>query len=241
MITCYSDIGDDGLDVEVGVNLEFEKESHEAFAENVLWLFVKLNNSSCSAEEHELLLQLLEKLTMELKTKIEATFAGYRIVEGWFEIYFYAYSAKKFENIAASIVASEYNYSYEIGSYKDTKYKFYFDELYPDIMQLLQIQNTQTISLLQEAEDNGELPREVEHYLFFATNSNAQRAVEKAAALGFTCKDKFVDDDNELRHTIILIQSHNVTYKVIDMITQDLLNLAMEEHGLYEGWSTTLA
>ncbi len=240
MITRYNSITDDMVHVETGVNLEFEKESHETFAQNVLWLFVKLNNGNCSANEHELLLQFLEKLTMELKTKIEATFAGYRIVEGWFEIYFYAHSAKKFENIAASIVASEYNYSYEIGSYKDTKYKFYFDELYPDATQLLQIQNRETMSALQDAGDNSELPREVEHYLFFATDSNAQRAVEKAAALGFTCKDKFVDDDNELRYTIILMQSHNVTYDIIDHITQDLLSLAMEEHGLYEGWSTTL-
>ena len=60
MITCYSDVNDDGSEVEVGVNLEFEKESHETFAENVLWLFIKLNDSSCNAAEHKILEQLLE-------------------------------------------------------------------------------------------------------------------------------------------------------------------------------------
>ncbi|MEA2112166.1 MAG: DUF695 domain-containing protein [Campylobacterota bacterium] len=237
MLTRYQNVNDDNESIEVGVNLEFEKESYETFAQNVLWIFLKIREGS--ADELTLLLELLEELNSSLKEKLEATLAGYRVVDGWFEIYFYAYSAKKFENITASVVGSKY--SYEVGSYKDTKYKLYFDELYPDEMQFLQIRNSDIISSLHAAGDNHEAIREVEHYLFFPTKSNAQRAISKAQSLEFTCKEELVDDESELRHAIVLTQVHSVTPEVVDTITKELMQLAMDEHGLYEGWSTTLA
>ncbi len=237
MITQYQNVCDEGESIEVGVNLDFEKESHETFAQNVLWIFLKIKESDDA--EFVRLLELLEALNATLKSKLEATLAGYRVVDGWFEIYFYAYSAKKFENLAASVVDSEY--SYEIGSYKDTKFKLYFDELYPDETQFLQIRNSAIIASLHEAGDEHEVEREVEHYLFFPTKSNAERAMSKAQALEFTCKEELIDDESELRHAIVLIKDHQVTHEVIDAVTKELMELAMDEHGLYEGWSTTLA
>jgi len=181
---------------------------------------------------------LVDELNGMLKKELDATFAGYRVVEGWFEVYFYAPTAKKFENIIASILTFEQ--AYEAGSYKDSKYKLYFDELYPDELQFLQIKNSEIIASLKEAGDNHEVPREVEHYLFFATQSNAQRAIAMAETLEFTCKEEMIDDESELRHGIALTQVHKVDEESIDKVTKELVDVAMQEHGVYRGWSTTL-
>jgi regulator of RNase E activity RraB len=236
MIVHYQNITDEGSSVEVGVNLDFEKESYETFAQNLLWIFLKIKEGSDAEFKH--LFALVDELNGMLKKELDATFAGYRVVEGWFEVYFYAPTAKKFENIIASILTFEQ--AYEAGSYKDSKYKLYFDELYPDELQFLQIKNSEIIASLKEAGDNHEVPREVEHYLFFATQSNAQRAIAMAETLEFTCKEEMIDDESELRHGIALTQVHKVDEESIDKVTKELVDVAMQEHGVYRGWSTTL-
>ncbi|RUM62998.1 MAG: hypothetical protein DSZ03_05860 [Sulfurimonas sp.] len=219
--------------VEIGVNLEFEAASDACALETLLWLFLPYN-----AAEREQYEQLLQTLAEVLKQRLRAELAGYRIVDGELELYFYAPSAKTFEPVVAAFM-SEYS-GYDMGSCKDAKQKFYFDALYPDARQLLQIQNTQTIAQLQEAEDQCEQEREVEHYLLFPTRGNAVRALQKASALEFTCKHEYTDDTGELRHIIVITKSHDVSDAVIHEITEDLFVIAMEEHGRYEGWSTTL-
>ena len=224
---------DDTQTIEVGVNLAFDTTLDAEMLPTLLWLFIPYDGT-----KHEKLIQLQQILCEELYRQIRAEFVGFRIVDGWLELYFYAQSAKKFEPIVASLL--EQQYSYEIGSYKDVKQKFYFDALYPDMKQLLQIRNHEIMLQLQEAGDQCECDREVEHYLFFPTQSNAQRALNKALDLEFTCKQEYINDANELRYTIVLTKSHNISDAVISDITEDLCDIALEEHGSYEGWSTIL-
>ncbi len=219
--------------IEVGVNLAFDAASDETILQTLLWLFIPYD-----VVQEQKWMELGQKLIEELYQHLRAEFAGFRIVDGWLEFYFYAQSAKRFEPIVASLLTPQY--SYEIGSYKDVKKTFYFDELYPNIKQLLQIHNNEIIAQLREAGDQCEHDREVEHYLFFPTQSNAQRALEKVYSLGFTCKQEYINDDNELRYTIIVTKSHNVKESVIHATTEDLCDIAMLEHGSYEGWSTIL-
>ncbi len=229
----YTHTHDAAQTIEVGVNLAFDATSDDDTLHTLLWLFLPYDVS-----RQEELAQLQQMLCEKLYRHLHVEFAGFRIVDAWLELYFYAQSAKKFEPFVASLLAQQY--TYETGSCKDVRQKFYFDELYPDIKQLLQIHNNEIIMQLQEAGDQCEYEREVEHYLFFPTASNAKRALRKMIDLEFTCKQEYVNDDNELRYTIIVTKSHNVNDAVIHAITEDLCDIAMQEHGSYEGWSTVL-
>ncbi len=229
----YASSHDGSSTIEVGVNLEFGATSDEAMLPTLLWLFLPYD---VTLEEQRESLQ--QRLAQTLQCQLHAEFAGFRIVDTWLEFYFYAPSAKKFEPLVASLLAQQY--AYEIGSYKDTKQKFYFEELYPDKKQLLQIYNREIIVQLQEAGDQCECEREVEHYLLFPTQSHAARALEEALRMKFTCKHEGVNDENALRYTVILTKSHNVSDAVIHNITESLFDLAVHEHGSYEGWSTVL-
>ncbi len=231
--TYYTYTHDTMQRIEVGVNLELETVSDTRMLQTLLWLFIP-----CGTIQKEQLTPLKEMLSEELLHHLHAEFAGFRIVDTWLELYFYAPSAKKFEPVVASLLAEQY--PYEIGSYKDAKQKFYADELYPDMKQQLQIHNNDVIMQLREAGDQSSCTREVEHYLFFPTQSNAKRALRKAVELQFTCKNEYIDDTRELRYIITLTKSHSIESAHIHAITEALFDIALEEHGIYEGWSTTL-
>ncbi len=225
----YIDKNSDIEQVKIGVDIEFSNES----SDTLLWLFISVDNA---LDEKVDLLQ--RQITTVLHENIAAYFVGFRRLEHWLELYFYAPSAKKFEPLVASIVQEAYHY--EIGSYKDSAQTFYKDVLYPNTKEFLQIQNSEVIQQLQEAGDENVYEREVEHYLFFPTQSNAKRALDQLLLQQFTCKKEFIEEESELCYAFIVTKSHAVCYDVIDAVTGSIYDIARSEHGVYEGWSTTL-
>ena len=78
------------------------------------------------------------------------------------------------------------------------------------------------------------------HYLFFQTKAHAERIALKLQASGYTLKE-VLERDGETPHGIILIGVHDVTEATMMEVSALLLEAAMEEYGVYEGWSTVLS
>jgi regulator of RNase E activity RraB len=208
------------------------------------WVFVRMHSPDvsgmCKNSECDLLRRMQTDLTEALREKLDAVISGVRIQEGWMELFFYLPTARKFDNIAAEVMKKYAFYSFETGSSRDAKWLHYRNELYPDALMLQQIRSRAVIRELEEAGDNIVLLHEVEHYLFFQTEAQRKRAVQKLEASGFVLKEN-VRQEGEFGYGAVLVRKHDITESTLTEVTAELFDAVRDEYGLYEGWSTVLA
>ncbi len=208
------------------------------------WIFIKIKSPDeiqwCSEHECDTLLDIQQRQSHMIEEKLNGVLAGVKMQEGWKELYFYLPTAKKFENRASEVMRSFEGYAYETGSAKDAKWDKYRRELYPDALMAQQIESRYIISELEEAGDDLEQERRVEHYLFFQTAAQADRCGEYLDEKGFSLKEN-VERDDEYAHGIVMTKEHAVNEETLMQETLHLFEAADKEHGAYEGWSTVLA
>ncbi|MFZ2890969.1 DUF695 domain-containing protein [Sulfuricurvum sp.] len=234
MIEFYELLDDENVPYRCDVELDLIEESPQEERPWLLWLFVKAESVTESLEA------FTRDLILALTTSVDAVFAGRVMKEGWAEFYFYAPHSKRFENISSDVMNQHGGYVYERGSSRDSKWEMYNDNLYPDAYGLLSIQNRHTIAALLEAGDDLTLPREVEHYLFFQTKTSMERAVSQLASHGYEAKEYVNDDESDYGYGVVLVKTEAITQEVIEETTTSLYESAIQEHGIYEGWSTVL-
>jgi len=234
MVEFYELLDDENIPYRCDVELDLIEEAPQEYRPSLLWLFVKADTVTESLES------FTQDLASSLNTSLDAVFAGRVMKEGWAEFYFYAPQSKRFENISSDVMNRHGGYVYERGSSRDGKWEMYIDNLYPDAYGLLSIQNRHTIDALVEAGDDLSIPREVEHYLFFQTKSSMERAVSQLASHGFEVKEYVNDDESDYGYGVVLVKLEAITSEIVEETTTSLYESAMQEHGLYEGWSTVL-
>ncbi|MDD2266607.1 DUF695 domain-containing protein [Sulfuricurvum sp.] len=234
MVEFYELLDDENIPYRCDVELDLIEEAPQEYRPSLLWLFVKADAVTESLES------FTQDLIATLNTSLDAVFAGRVMKEGWAEFYFYAPQSKRFENISSDVMNRHGGFVYERGSSRDSKWEMYSDNLYPDAYGLLSIQNRHTIAALVEAGDDLNIPREVEHYLFFQTKSSMERAIAQLASHGFNVKEYVNDDESDYGYGVVLIKNEAITAEIVEETTTSLYESAMQEHGLYEGWSTVL-
>jgi regulator of RNase E activity RraB len=234
MVEFYELLDDENIPYRCDVELDLIEEAPQEYRPSLLWLFVKADAVTKSLES------FTQDLILTLNTTLDAVFAGRVMKDGWAEFYFYAPQSKRFENISSDVMNRHGGYVYERGSSRDGKWEMYIDNLYPDAYGLLSIQNRHTIDALVEAGDDLSIPREVEHYLFFQTKSSMERAVSQLASHGFEVKEYVNDDESDYGYGVVFVKLEAITPEIVEETTTSLYESAMQEHGLYEGWSTVL-
>ena len=235
---------DNGTAVKTDIDLSLIEEAPQQKRGWLLWIFVKIKSPNemlwCDESECKILSDIKKHLDERMTEGLDAVLAAVRMQDGWQELYFYAPGAKKFENYAAEVMRSFGGYAYEAGSAKDTKWDKYLRELYPDELMARQIESRHIIKELEEAGDALEKEREVEHYLFFQTSAQAQRAEQSLQKSGYYFKDS-IEQESDYFYGIVIVKIHAVTEEVLMQETSVMLKAAADEFGIYEGWSTVLA
>jgi regulator of RNase E activity RraB len=234
MIEFYELLDDENIPYRCDVELSLIDDAPQEERPWLLWLFVK-------AEELTPLIEALSAdLAETLHRELDALFAARVMKEGWAEFYFYAPNAKRFENISSEVMSRHGGFVYERGSSRDGKWEMYSDNLFPDAYGLLSIQNRHTIQELQEAGDDLNIVRDVEHYLFFQTKSSMERTVAQLSSHGFEVKEYVNDDESDYAYGVVLVKAEAITPEIVEETTTSLYESAIQEHGVYEGWSTVL-
>ncbi len=236
MVEYYELVDDENVSCRCDVELDLADEAPQEERPWLLWLFVKAADSLSDS-----FTSFGEDLKKSLQESLDARFAGTISKEGWVEFYFYAPEAKRFENLSSEVMARHGGFPYERGTSRDGKWEMYLERLYPDGYAMLRIQNRHTIEALIEAGDDLSCAREVEHYLFFQTRSAMERALSSLKAHGFELKEELYDDENDYAYGATLVKTELVTFEQVEESTALLFDAALEQHGAYEGWSTTLA
>lgn len=244
MIEYYIQHHENESPVRIDVDLSLADELPLIGKPLLLWVFIKLKEPDdagiCREPECSRLQQMREAIESALKTHVGARFSGSRMSDGWCELYFYARSGKGLTSIVGQILEPFDGYAFDTGSSRDEKCEHYENELYPDTLMLHQIQNRHIIEELREAGDDLDAEREVEHYLFFQLEGQAERAVRELEVSGYRLKD-VVEEEGEYAHGRIVVRVQDVTEARMMETVEELLETVIKEHGIYEGWSTVLA
>ena len=159
--------------------------------------------------------------------------------------YFYSQAPEALQERLSATWDSSMGYSYQVESSEDKSWNFFLKGLYPNIYEKQTIYNREILYACQENDDQVEVPRPIEHWLYFDTEQDMLTAIEKAAALGFTVysSEKVVPEEGkEVQEDLgyCLILSKENTPIDIDGDTWDLIDIALDTHGGYDGWETIL-
>ena len=236
MIEFYETHNDEGGISRVEVDLSLIDNAPDDMRPWMLWLFVQAPDGT-----DETFVAFRDDLVTVLSSDIDAVYAGTITQEGWSELYFYADTSKKFENIVTTVLSRHTSYANERGSARDGKWEMYLERLYPQSFDLIGIQNRDTIAALLEAGDDLTLEREVEHYLFFQTPTALNRMTGILTQSDYVLKELLSDEESEYAHGVSLVKVHAITPEIIEEITATLFEQVLQEHGVYEGWSTIMA
>ncbi|WP_297484090.1 DUF695 domain-containing protein [Sulfurimonas sp.] len=210
------------------------------YSERYSWLFsvfIKFDASKNSQESFEEFLETKEALIIAVEHDGGAKYVGSRVVDGWNELYFYAENAKSL-NAVVSKMLSNSGYVYESSVVKDTKWNFHYKNLIPSALESAHIQSEKIIFMLQEEEDDLEVPRLVEHYVSFTTPTQKEKFLELLPFEDFSFKDEISSEDFE--NGLALVKEHAVTEEEVHKNVEQLFEALKTEQGFYEGWSTTL-
>ena len=159
--------------------------------------------------------------------------------------YFYSQAPEALQERLSATWDSSMGYTYQVECSEDKQWNFFLKGLYPNIYEKQTIYNREILYACQENEDQVEVPRPIEHWLYFDTEQDMLSAIEKAAALGFTVyssKKVVPEEGKEVQEDLgyCLILSKENTPIDIDGDTWDLIDIALDTHGGYDGWETIL-
>ena len=166
-------------------------------------------------------------------------------VRGEVTWYFYSQAPGLLQERLKATWDTSMGYTYQVECSEDKPWNFFLKGLYPNIYEKQTIYNREILSACQENEDQVEVLRPIEHWLYFDTEQDMLNAIEKAAALGFTVySSKKVEVEEEAKDLedlgYCLILSKENTPVQIDGDTWDLIDIALDTHGNYDGWETIL-
>ena len=166
-------------------------------------------------------------------------------VQGEVTWYFYSQAPEALQERLSATWDTSMGYTYQVECSEDKQWNFFLKGLYPNIYEKQTIYNREILSACEKHGDQVEVPRPIEHWLYVDTEQDMLNAIEKAAALGFTVIDsekveveEEAKDLEDLGYRLILSKEN--TPVQIDGDTWDLIDIALDTHGNYDGWETIL-
>ncbi len=183
-------------------------------------------------QDYEALLNLSE--TIEELSLDQAIFAGRKMGQGTNDYYFYTRTKGAIDGQIKQAMTSRTGYRYEIGHRDDPKWAIYREFLYPGPYHQRVIKNSYVRQALQEAGDNPDTSRPIDHFAVFQSQADADKFSAAVKTMGHTPKRLPMAEDQS--HTVQIVID-GLPYD-IDPLTYDLTQLAEQHSGVYDGWAS---
>jgi uncharacterized protein (TIGR01619 family) len=212
---------------------------------NVVWVSIKMNNPSedglSSQEESAILGEIEDVLVDKIISKHNSIFVGRLTSAGYRDFYFYFGDTTLYDKSISEVMVAYPKYQFDFGAKEDKEWSGYFDFLYPLPQQIRCIQNRRVIDQLEKAGDNLTKSREVFHWIYFKTDSDREKFIEKIKNDNFTIVDKGSDKSwGEFSYSLQIKRVDKVDQNSVDAYVIYLWKLAEEVGGVYDGWETSI-
>lgn len=207
----------------------------------LLWVYTKLQapkpDGLATNEEAAKLNALGESLDAVISATCGAQLVARVTGSGRREFYFYATEPGELQSATASAMKAFPDYKYDLGSTYQPDWDQYL-MLFPSAANLERMQNRRMLESLAEQGDVHELPRKIEHWLYFVDEAARAACKEALVTRGFAVEDESLSDEEGDEQPVQLVVSRvdKVDSHTINGITIELARLAREHDGVYDGW-----
>ena len=168
--------------------------------------------------------------------------AGRVRTDGYWEIGFYGPSGLDFTDVLDNAGPAVAGFEIMLGGADDPNWGFLLDYLAPDRERWQWIMDFRVVRQLQEAGDELDKPRPVDHTIHFNDAASADAFIEDAKQIGFTVSQRHHDENrDELAHMVELQREDPVAVDHIHAVVMDLVELAEKHEGDYDGWGCPVA
>ena len=209
-----------------------------------LQFYIKMQNPRpdglSSNEEYPILCDIEDALGDKAEA-IGAVLAGVVKSEGFLELWFYTQNAEALAKTCEDALQTFEGYQSGYNIAEDPEWEDYFGFLYPDEFSYQTMQNRKVLMQLEKNGDKMEVPREIDHFIYFKEAAQQQAFAKEAEAKGLKVRfndDEFVEDRKaEGKEYPYMVEATREDSPLdIDDIVWDLLELASPFEGNYDGW-----
>ena len=170
-----------------------------------------------------------------------AVSAGVVKSDGFLELWFYTQNAEALAKTCEEALQAFEGYQSGYNIAEDPEWEDYFGFLYPDEFSYQTMQNRKVLMQLEKNGDKMEVPREIDHFIYFKEADQQQAFAKEAEAKGFKVRfndDEFVEERKaEGKEYPYMVEATREDSPLdIDDIVWDLLELASPFEGNYDGW-----
>ena len=209
-----------------------------------LQFYIKMENprpDGLSSNEEYPILCDIEDAIGEKAEATGAVSAGVVKSEGFLELWFYTQNAEALAKTCEEALQAFEGYQSGYNIAEDPEWEDYFGFLYPDEFSYQTMQNRKVLMQLEKNGDKMEVPREIDHFIYFKEAAQQQAFSKEAEAKGFKVRfndDEFVEERKAegKEYPYMVEATREDSPLAIDDIVWDLLELASPFEGNYDGW-----
>ncbi|MFZ5444849.1 MAG: DUF695 domain-containing protein [Myxococcota bacterium] len=186
-----------------------------------------------SAEESEALFALEDRLVEAVRTKLEGLYVARAVAYGYTEFFFYVPLAHRATD--ASVLPDAGEYQLEWFAEDDAEWARY-GELFPDRWSLQTIFNRRIVAQMQEAGDQLDVPRQVDHVAFFPSRLQATAAAEALRGADFQVDEPEAPEKSDEPWMLEFHRDDHCADGEPDEFVAEVLELIEPHEGDYDGW-----
>ena len=234
----------EGAPASIRTNLALIEVAHLEGLSQRLQFYIKMQNprpDGLSSNEEYPILCDIEDAIGEKAEATGAVSAGVVKSEGFLELWFYTQNAEDLAKTCEEALQAFEGYQSGYNIAEDPEWEDYFGFLYPDEFSYQTMQNRKVLMQLEKNGDKMEVPREIDHFIYFKEAAQQQAFAKEVEAKGFKVRfndDEFVEDRKaEGKEYPYMVEATREDSPLdIDDIVWDLLELASPFEGNYDGW-----
>lgn len=153
-------------------------------------------------------------------------------------MYFYGQDETYWPSLVGKVAAEFGDYEFNYLIEQDAHWNFYYDVLYPGLMEMQLMKNRAMLKNLQEMGEDLEEVREVSHWYFFTNGAARRQAAVRLMSKGFEIlDDNFYEEKiEEYPYGLRVLTKHSLTFEVLSEVTYEAYEFIEEFDGVYDGW-----
>ncbi|HGZ70468.1 MAG TPA: DUF695 domain-containing protein [Nitratifractor sp.] len=222
-----------------GISMDIEKIQY--IYPTIAYVKVKLKepkaNGLVNEDEGAEIAFLEDKLEAALIKFRIGKYVGRVISNGYVTFLYYLQFTYNWQDFLDFALDEHQNYEITSGYSDDSEWNYYKNLLFPNAKEWQIIQNHKVCKALEEKGENLEIPRIIEHKIYFTKSTLKQKEelLNKLEIEGFQKSEELERDGV---NGAIVYRTNKPFYTDIDEITLDLIDICEDFNAIYDGWET---
>jgi uncharacterized protein (TIGR01619 family) len=228
----------------IGLDLDLRRFAPLNSKPHAIYVSVYLNAPRADGfpqgDEFQVLGEIEDSLVKGLETNLNAHFVGRTVSNGIRDFYFYANETLLYDKYIADAMVNFPTYQYDYVVKEDRSWGLYFDFLLPDKKEFQRIQNRKVIRTLKQHGDLEEKPRQIDHYIYFATEADRELYWQKISKENFVVQQRSLSGVEERPYSLHVSRVDRTDETSINTVVLFLWELASLLNADYNGWETVV-